>query len=154
MVSLKQARSSRWYARRAKPGVLGRRKFTDRDPFPIDSEIRADLDFADGEDRPLVYGDCLAGGVNEQRPCPWVSCRHHLAWVEQFEPSGLRVNGLRVIQDWDDGRPSCSLDVANNGEAEREEIGKWWEMTHERVRQIEEDGLRRLRFHGQTFRRE
>lgn len=29
--------------------------------------------------RPETRGDCLAGGVNEERPCPWVSCDNHMA---------------------------------------------------------------------------
>ena len=30
-------------------------------------------------ERPVTRGDCLPGGCNGQRPCPWVSCKAHLA---------------------------------------------------------------------------
>lgn len=63
-------------------------------------------------DKPLRRADC----VNGPRPCPWVSCRHHL---------GLRVTAageLRITFPDDEGgvdidgmAETCALDVADSG---------------------------------------
>ena len=56
--------------------------------------------------RPKTRDDCLNKGINEHRPCPWVSCRYHL---------GIEVKGKTVteVPNWDDGRETCALDVAD-----------------------------------------
>lgn len=66
-------------------------------------------------DRPKVYVDCLPGGINAQRPCPWVSCRYNLALTD-----GLPTE----IPGWDDGRPTCVLDLANSRPRGTDEIAK------------------------------
>lgn len=64
---------------------------------------------------PRVRGDCLPGGSNEVRPCPWNTCRYHVEHPEV----------------------SCALDVADRGGATLEEVGEYIGVTRERIRQIE-----------------
>ncbi len=112
------------------------------------------------EDRPRTRADCLTAielandeewlrdnpgkkpidGKNSARPCPWVSCRYHLAI--NVTPCG----SLQVIKDWDDGRPTCSLDVIDaNGPAILDTTGKFFGLTRERLRQIEVKALMRAK---------
>lgn len=78
-------------------------------------------------DRPLVRGDCLAGGLNAGRPCPWVSCFYHLA-----------------VENGANGTESCTLDVADRGGLTLEEVGLVMNLTRERIRQIEHRAVRKL----------
>ena len=112
------------------------------------------------EDRPTTRADCMTAaelandeawlranpgkrpvdGKNSARPCPWVSCRQHLA---------INVNtsgSLQVIQDWDDGRPTCALDIVDaNGPAILDKTGRFFGLTRERLRQIEAKALARAK---------
>lgn len=73
---------------------------------------------------PEVRGDCLPGGINEVRPCRWITCRYHLSHSE---------------------KASCALDVADEGGLTLEEVGELMGVTRERIRQIEEIALRKVR---------
>src|SRR5262245_4590856 len=66
----------------------------------IDAALSGDEGISEVE-RPRVRADCLPGGVNEERPCPWASCRYHLVH--------LRRDGLEP--DTMDPSRSCVLDV-------------------------------------------
>lgn len=93
--------------------------------------------------RPTVRGDCLPGGKNAQRPCPWVSCKHHLA-LDVDEDTG----SIKVI--WPDREPwgaprTCSLDVADEGPHTLEETGALMNVTRERMRQMESKDLAHVR---------
>lgn len=59
------------------------------------------------EDRPRARGDCEGG----PRPCPWVSCRYHLALDVNELSGGLKLNhpGVEV---WDMPE-TCALDLAD-----------------------------------------
>lgn len=74
---------------------------------------------------PVVRGDCLPGGINEARPCPYNLCRWYLYPSESTEAT-------------------CVLDVADQGGATLEQISKFLGVTRERVRQIEEKALRKI----------
>ena len=95
------------------------------------------------EERPRTRADC----VGQPRPCPWVSCRHHL-FLEVNESSGaLRLNrpGLQV----DQLEETCALDVAEKvrqrGEqASLEEIARLLGVSQERIRQIERTAMQSL----------
>jgi len=94
-------------------------------------------------ERPLVRGDCLAGGSNAARPCPWVSCAYHLA-LDVSEDSGnikLTFPGTEV----EDMQHTCSLDLADTDGATLDEIGAAQNVSRERVRQIELKAIAHLR---------
>jgi hypothetical protein len=80
--------------------------------------------------RPVTRGDCIGG----PRPCPWVSCRHHL-YLDVDDEGGLRLNH----PDLEPGEleESCALDVADRGEHYQEEVGALLGISRQRVRAIE-----------------
>lgn len=84
-------------------------------------------------ERPKVRADCEPGGWNEQRPCPFVACRHHLA-LDLKESSGDLTRSGRLIaprEGWsgdergevDTDMPTCSLDLAAEKRMTVKEIG-------------------------------
>lgn len=89
-------------------------------------------------DKPLTRGDCIDG----PRPCPYVTCPHHLGY--EITPNG----GLfKRVADSELGvaHESCALDVADRGGATLEEVAGMMSITRERVRQIEEKALDKIR---------
>lgn len=92
--------------------------------------------------RPRVRADCLPGGCNGARPCPWAGCAFHLA-LSVTDAGSLRLEhpGREV---WELAE-TCALDVAERGGATLEEVGDLVNLTRERVRQIEVRAARRLR---------
>lgn len=113
-------------------------------------------------ERPRIRGDCENGkGI---RPCPFVSCRHNLA-LDITADGSIRMSAgprrgktLRQAQGWGvsdwieraadvvlEMTETCSLDVAEQGGLTLEEVGAVTGDSWQRVREIEESGLRRLR---------
>lgn len=70
--------------------------------------------------RPLRRADCQDG----PRPCPWVSCRHHLA---------------DLARDWLPEDETCSLDVADRTPLELAEIAPLVGYSRSRVQQLVKD---------------
>jgi len=104
-------------------------------------------------DRPKTRGDCLAGGINEARPCVWSACRHHLLLDVDENTGSIKVNFppaddsaeslvavLRAMPD------TCALDVADRLGVTLEECGSRENLVRERVRQCEVDSLTRLKY--------
>src|ERR1043166_2852868 len=92
-------------------------------------------------DRPRTRADCLPGGINEARPCPWVSCRHHLG-IDFYNYGGGHI--VKEHPGWDEldetgsaKNETCSLDVADSGSHTLYELGALYGVTRERVRQVE-----------------
>lgn len=86
-------------------------------------------------ERPVTRGDCLAGGMNAARPCPWASCKYHLA-VDVHETRGsVKLNF--PDRELDELLDTCALDVADRGGITLEEVGDRMNLTRERVRQYE-----------------
>jgi hypothetical protein len=94
----------------------------------------------------LTRADCCDG----PRPCPFISCRHHL--FEELAPRILKVKRdklgdqtderlLRVLMGME---YSCSLDWAEKGPNTLDQIGQMFGVTRERIRQIQDKGLKRL----------
>lgn len=88
--------------------------------------------------RPRTRGDC----VDAPRPCPWISCRHHLAINVTDSGSLQLVNAQLDLEALPD---TCSLDVADRGELTLEEVGRRLDLTRERIRQLERSGLRAMK---------
>lgn len=98
-------------------------------------------------ERPTTRGDCLAGGINAARPCPWVSCAQHLA-LDVHEATGnvkVTLPGGDGEPDLDAMRDTCALDVADRGGETLDEVGAATNLTRERIRQLEAVALRALR---------
>ncbi len=86
---------------------------------------------------PKNRGECWHG-ANEERPCPWVRCRHHLA------VKSIDWKQVHLIAEPEDMDHTCALDVAESGPKTLEEIGEILGLTRERVRQIQDVALEKL----------
>jgi hypothetical protein len=90
-------------------------------------------------DRPETRSECRG----DTRPCPWVSCRHHLYLDVNPETGSIKIN-FPDIEPWDMPE-TCSLDIAERGGITLEEVGVIMNLTRERIRQVEVRGLLKLR---------
>lgn len=96
--------------------------------------------------RPRSRSECAGG----PRPCPWVSCRYHLAAPPStaLEPSHAELDQLErdVLAFVDIAPDTCAIDVADRGEAlSCDQIGELLgpgKLSRERVAQIEARALR------------
>lgn len=89
--------------------------------------------------RPKTRGEC----ANVSRPCPYVSCKYHL-YIDVNEQTGSIKLNFPGLQVWD-LKQSCALDVAMQGGATLEEVGEILNLTRERIRQVEVNGLLQLK---------
>lgn len=92
--------------------------------------------------RPKTRGDCK--GI--ERPCPFVTCKHHLYLDVNPETGSIKLN-FPTLEPWE-LTASCALDVASRDGITLEEVGEILNLTRERIRQVEVDGLLRLRASG------
>ena len=97
------------------------------------------LVYPEGVARPRHRGDCL----NMQRPCPFVSCEHHL-YLDVNPNSGAIKLNFPHLEVWEMAE-TCALDVADRGGITLEEVGAILNLTRERIRQVEVRGLGKLR---------
>jgi hypothetical protein len=88
--------------------------------------------------RPRTRGDCEGG----QRPCPWISCRHHLYLT--VGPTGAIKLSFPHLEVWEMPE-TCSLDVADRRGETLEEVGGTMNLTRARIEQVEAEVLERLR---------
>lgn len=93
----------------------------------------------EGVARPKTRGECLDG----PRPCPWVSCKHHLFLDVNPETGSIKLN-FPDTDVWE-MKDTCSLDVADRGGITLEEVGEILNLTRERIRQVEVRGLVKLK---------
>ncbi len=91
--------------------------------------------------RPRTRNQCQ----NMPRPCLYVSCRHHLYLDINVDTGSVKYN-FPNKEVWE-LEETCALDVAERGGATLEEIGDIMNLTRERVRQLETDGLKNLEMH-------
>lgn len=98
--------------------------------------------------RPKARRDCASG----IRPCPFVSCRHHLFLDVNQEKGSLKLN-FPDLEVWEMPE-TCSLDVADRGGMTLEEVGEILNLTRERIRQVEVRGLNKLKMSMDTDRLE
>lgn len=86
-------------------------------------------------DRPKTRGDCLPGGCNQQRPCPWVACKFHLYLDVNPDTGTIKLNFPDLEPH--EMKTSCSLDKVDRGAMTLDEIGDTMNITRERIRQLE-----------------
>lgn len=86
------------------------------------------------EQRPRTRGECAEG----PRPCPWVGCRHHLAY-EVTPAGGLKEKFPGV--ELEDMKHTCALDIADMGAQSEDTVALLSNVSRERVRQIEKQGM-------------
>jgi hypothetical protein len=89
--------------------------------------------------RPTSRVECAV----EQRPCPWVACKHHLYLDVNPETGSIKIN-FPDLEPWDLPE-TCALDVADRGGITLEEVGEIMNLTRERIRQVEVRGLQKIR---------
>ena len=77
------------------------------------------------------------------RPCPFVSCSHHLYLDVNPESGAIKLN-FPHLEVWEMAE-TCSLDVADRGGITLEEVGAILNLTRERIRQVEVRGLGKMR---------
>lgn len=90
------------------------------------------------EGRPMTRGDCFGG----ERPCPYVSCRYH-TYLDVTPNGSLVIN--RPDVDVTELKASCSLDIADDGPKTLEQVGAVFNVTRERMRQVETAALRKVK---------
>lgn len=86
--------------------------------------------------RPRTRPECIDG----PRPCPYVSCKHHL-YLDVTEAGSLKLNFPDI--EVEEMRESCSLDVADSGSKTLEEVGELMNLTREGIRQIEAEAIKK-----------
>lgn len=103
-------------------------------------EIAEGIELADYMDyrRPQRRADCASG----PRPCPFVSCTHHLYLDVNPNTGSIKIN-FPDVEVWDMPH-TCALDVAERGGITLEEVGSIMNLTRERIRQVEVNGLEKL----------
>ena len=131
---VRQKRRTRMRSKTIAPRRLTKEEIRMRDLFPV----------IDDFDRPKTRGECKEG----MRPCPYVSCKHHLYLDVNPETGSIKLNvpDLEVSEMAE----TCSLDVADRGGITLEEVGAILNLTRERIRQVEVRGLLKLKMASPT----
>lgn len=88
--------------------------------------------------RPKTRAECVDG----PRPCPHVSCRHHLFLDVSAKTGAIKLN-FPDLEVWELAI-SCALDVADGGAVTLEDAGAILNLTRERIRQLELKALSKL----------
>ena len=88
--------------------------------------------------RPRRRSECRGG----QRPCPHVACKYHLYLDVNPDTGSIKFN-FPDKEVWELGE-SCALDVAERGGVTLEEVGFYMNLTRERIRQVEFNGMRKI----------
>lgn len=96
------------------------------------------MDYPEGHERPRTRADCVDG----PRPCPWVSCKHHL-YLDITPFNTIKVNYPDLEPD--EIPHSCALDIADEGDHSLEQVGEILGYSKERVRQVEEIAHNKIR---------
>lgn len=102
-------------------------------------------------ERPRTRAACLHG-EHAQRPCPWLSCTHHLFFDVSEETGSIKCNfppdddsPEALVRALTQMRDTCALDVADRGGITLEEVGERLSITRERTRQLETRAIAKLK---------
>ncbi|HMR10391.1 MAG TPA: sigma factor-like helix-turn-helix DNA-binding protein [Polyangiaceae bacterium] len=87
---------------------------------------------------PEARSECAEG----PRPCPHVSCRHHLYLDVSPKTGAIKLN-FPDMEVWE-LPDTCALDIADRGGVTLEDVGAIMNLTRERIRQLELQALNRL----------
>lgn len=90
--------------------------------------------------RPKTRAAC----ADVPRPCPFVSCKHHLYLDVSARTGAIKVNFPDLEPDELPADASCSLDVADRQGITLEETGAAMNLTRERIRQVEVKAFAKL----------
>lgn len=85
--------------------------------------------------KPKTRGDCKS----IDRPCPYVSCKYHL-YLDVNPKTGSITFNFPDLEVWD-LEETCALDVADRDGCLLSEVGKYINLTRERIRQYEVEAL-------------
>lgn len=88
--------------------------------------------------KPRTRAECAEG----PRPCPFVSCKHHLFVDVSARTGAIKLN-FPDLDVWEMNE-SCALDVADRGGTTLEDVGAIMNLTRERIRQVEVKALAKL----------
>jgi len=89
--------------------------------------------------RPATRAECR----QQEGPCPWVACKHHLYLDINPMTGSIKLN-FPDLEPWE-LQHTCALDVAESGALTLEQVGEITNLTRERVRQVESVGLAKLK---------
>lgn len=104
-----------------------------------EKRLALQLVYPDDVERPTMRAEC----AEMPRPCPFVSCAHHLYLDVNPESGAIKLN-FPHLEVWQMAE-TCSLDVADRGGITLEEVGAILNLTRERIRQVEVRGLLKIR---------
>lgn len=94
--------------------------------------------------RPKTWGECQERGLGTpSTPCPYASCKFSL--LVDVNPQTGRIGIPHGDLEFDQLKETCALRVADRGPVTLEEVGEFFNVTRERIRQIEAKGMRRLK---------
>ncbi len=101
---------------------------------------------------PMHRSDC----ADIERPCPFVSCKHHL-FIDVSRAGSIKFNFPDLIRAdgtiaFEKMRATCVLDIAAEGGATMERTGRMMNVTRERIRQIEARALRKGKRNGRKLK--
>ena len=125
----KTGRDGRVRSKTIAPKRLTRAELVERDRLVYPEDV----------DRPLAREECKMMA----RPCPFVSCSHHLYLDVNPESGAIKLN-FPHLEVWEMAE-TCSLDVADRGGITLEEVGAILNLTRERIRQVEVRGLFKIK---------
>ncbi len=104
----------------------------------IDPELDATIREIEAA-RPRSRAECAGA----QRPCMFISCKHHLYLDVNPSTGSIKLNFPdKEVWELDE---TCALDVADRGGITLEEVGTIMNLPRERIRQVETRGLLKLR---------